>query len=56
MNVHIGDILFQLFAFVMLLSIPTLMIVLLFMLKGRRSRLDRLEQKVDQLLSQKEER
>lgn len=53
---HIGDLIYQLFAFIILLSIPALIIVLVIVLKGRHSRMDRLEQKVDLLISQKEEK
>ncbi|MCA0987411.1 hypothetical protein [Guptibacillus algicola] len=56
MDVNIGDILFQLFSFIILLSIPALIIVLIFVLKGRKSRMDRLEEKIDLLISQKEEK
>lgn len=53
---NIGDLIYQLFAFMMLLSIPAIIITVIVLLKGRKSRWDRLEQKVDQLLAQKEEK
>ncbi len=48
-----GDILFQLFAFMILLVIPIIVVVFIFTRK-RNSRLERIEEKVDKLLKEKD--
>lgn len=55
-GINIGDIIFQLAAFIMLLSIPISLIILFRIIKRRNKRMDRIEEKLDELLSQKETR
>lgn len=52
-GINIGDIIYQLFAFVVLLAIPVALI--LFFVK-RNSRLKRIEEKLDRLLEEEEKR
>ncbi|MBE4906961.1 hypothetical protein IMZ08_02675 [Bacillus luteolus] len=49
-----GDILFQLFAFMVLLVIPIILVVFIFTRK-RNSRLARIEEKLDKLLKGKDQ-
>ncbi|WP_246197438.1 hypothetical protein [Cytobacillus depressus] len=50
-----GDILFQLIMFTMLLAVPLAIIVLLLLvLRNRNNRLKRVEEKLDKLLSDKD--
>ncbi|RIW37289.1 hypothetical protein D3H55_04415 [Bacillus salacetis] len=52
-----GDILFQLIMFILLLGIPAaLLFLFLALMKKRKSRLDRIEKKLDSLLKEKESR
>lgn len=53
-SVHIGDILFQLVSFVLMFGVVVGILFIIVNFKKRSSRLDRLEQKVDQLLERKE--
>lgn len=55
-GINIGDIIFQLAAFIMLLSIPAALIILYRIFKRRNKRMDRIEEKLDQLLAEKEDR
>ena len=52
--INTGDILFQLISFLFLLSIPVVIILFVVVLRKRNSRLKRVEEKLDQLLSDKE--
>ncbi|UII56161.1 hypothetical protein LS684_01260 [Cytobacillus spongiae] len=45
-----GDILFQLIMFIMLLTIPGVIIAIFFIISKRNKRIDRMEEKLDQLL------
>lgn len=49
-SVHLGDLIFQLVSFVLLLGVIAGVVFLIIRLKKRNSKLDRVEQKVDQLL------
>jgi hypothetical protein len=50
-----GDILFQLIMFILLLGIPAAIVILIIALrKGNKSRLDRIEEKIDRLLEENE--
>lgn len=49
-SVHVGDLIFQLVSFVFLLGVIAGVVFLILSLKKRNSKLDRVEQKVDQLL------
>lgn len=49
-SVHVGDLIFQLVSFVLLLGVIAGVVFLILSLKKRNSKLDRVEQKVDQLL------
>lgn len=51
-----GDILFQLLAFVFLLTIPAIIVILFFIFKRRNDRLKRVEEKIDHLLLKMEEK
>lgn len=51
-----GDILFQLLAFVFLLTIPAILVILFFIFKRRNDRLKRMEEKIDHLLLKMEEK
>ncbi|MBU8772690.1 hypothetical protein [Cytobacillus oceanisediminis] len=51
-----GDILFQLLAFVFLLTIPAILVSLFFIFKKRNDRLKRVEEKIDHLLLKMEEK
>ncbi|AND38362.1 hypothetical protein AADC60_04410 [Cytobacillus pseudoceanisediminis] len=51
-----GDILFQLMAFVFLLTIPAILVILFFIFKRRNDRLKRMEEKIDHLLLKMEEK
>ncbi|MFC4321284.1 hypothetical protein [Litchfieldia salsa] len=51
---NIGDIIFQLIAFVMVLAIPLGIIILVVTYRKGMSRLKRVEDKLDKLLSVKE--
>ena len=51
-----GDILFQLLAFVFLLTIPAIIVILFFIFKRRNHRLKRVEEKIDHLLLKMEEK
>ncbi|WP_226659047.1 DUF4083 family protein [Guptibacillus hwajinpoensis] len=53
-SVHIGDILFQLVSFVLMFGLVVGILFLIVSLKKRSSKLDRVEQKVDQLLEREE--
>ena len=49
-SVHLGDLIFQLVSFVLLLGVIAGVVFLIIRLKKRNSKLNRVEQKVDQLL------
>lgn len=49
-----GDMFFQLIAFSLLLFIPGVIALVYIISKGRNARIERLEQKVDQLLAEKD--
>lgn len=51
-----GDILFQLLAFVFLLTIPAIIVILFFIFKRRNHRLKRVEGKIDHLLLKMKEK
>ncbi|MCS0787920.1 hypothetical protein [Cytobacillus pseudoceanisediminis] len=51
-----GDILFQLLAFVFLLTIPAIIVSLFFIFKRRNDRLKRVEEKIDHLLLKMKEK
>lgn len=51
-----GDILFQLLAFVFLLTIPAILVILFFIFKRRNDRLKRMEERIDHLLLKMEEK
>ena len=51
--INTGDIIFQLFSFLFLLTIPVGIIVFLVVLRRRNSRLKRVEDKLDKLLTDK---
>ena len=51
-----GDILFQLLAFVFLLTIPAIIVILFFIFKRRNDRLKRVEEKIDHLLLKMKEK
>ncbi|WP_456274602.1 hypothetical protein [Bacillus sp. AK031] len=49
-----GDILFQLIMFILLLGIPAAIVIIFVVLRKRnKSRLDRIEEKIDRLLEEK---
>ncbi|MGF2616501.1 hypothetical protein ACQUWN_12955 [Rossellomorea aquimaris] len=50
-----GDIAFQVLMFILLLGVPAAILILIVVwLKGRNKRLDRIEEKMDLLLKDKE--
>lgn len=53
-RLNTGDIIFQLIAFIIVLTIPLGIIIVLFVFKKRNNRLKRVEEKLDKLLSEKE--
>ncbi|SEN71241.1 hypothetical protein SAMN05192533_11833 [Mesobacillus persicus] len=53
---HTGDIIFQLMMFISLLFIPLVILVVFLIVKKRNNRLKRVEEKLDQLLSEKNEK
>ncbi|WP_017754126.1 hypothetical protein [Calidifontibacillus oryziterrae] len=54
-GINIGDIIYQLATFLMLLSIPIALIILYRIFKRRNKRMDRIEEKLDQLLAEKDQ-
>lgn len=53
-GINVGDIIFQLVAFIILLAIPLTFLIVFVKIKKRNSRLSRIEEKLDQLLDEKE--
>lgn len=54
-GINMGDIIFQLMSFLILLGIPLVLIIIFSKArKTRNNRLDRIEEKLDQLLAEKE--
>lgn len=53
---NVGDLIFQLVMFISLLFIPLAIIGIIWFLKKRNNRLKRVEEKLDQLLSEKNEK
>ena len=53
-SVNTGDIIFQLVSLVFLLAIPVGIIIFVVILRRRNSRLKRVEEKLDKLISDKE--
>jgi hypothetical protein len=50
-----GDILFQFIMFILLLGIPAAIVIIIVAFRKRnKSRLDRIEEKIDRLLDEKE--
>lgn len=55
-GINVGDIIFQLVAFLFLLAIPLTFIIVFAKIKKRNSRLNRIEEKLDQLLAEKDQK
>ncbi|KPL61008.1 hypothetical protein [Rossellomorea vietnamensis] len=53
-SVNTGDIIFQLISLLFLLAIPVCIIIFVVVLRKRNNRLRRVEEKLDKLLSNKE--
>jgi hypothetical protein len=53
---NLGDILYQLLAFFSLIAIPTVIIFIFFIVKKRNNRLERIEDKLNQLLLKDKEK
>lgn len=54
-GINVGDIIFQLMSFLILLGIPVVLIFIFSKARRKRNnRLDRIEEKLDQLLAEKE--
>lgn len=53
-GINTGDIIFQLITFLIVLAIPVGIIVLVVVFRRRNSRLQRVEEKLDKLISDKE--
>ncbi|KON89990.1 hypothetical protein AF332_26315 [Sporosarcina globispora] len=51
-----GDLLFQLLAFAFLLTVPPIIVILFFVFKRRNDRLKRVEDKLDRLLADREDK
>ncbi|NMH67883.1 hypothetical protein HF072_03675 [Bacillus sp. RO3] len=52
--VNTGDIIFQLMSFLFLLAIPVGIIIFVVVLRRRTSRLKRVEEKLDKIISEKD--
>lgn len=53
-GLNTGDLIFQLMMFLILLSLPLAIIIFYFVFRKRTSRLKRVEEKVDKILSEKD--
>jgi len=56
MGVNIGDIIFQLIMFLIVLAIPLAIIIVFIILRKRNCRLKRVEEKLDKLILEKEDK
>lgn len=55
LGINVGDVIFQLMSFLILLGIPVIFIFIFSKARRKRNdRLDRIEEKLDQLLAEKE--
>ncbi|MHC0035323.1 hypothetical protein [Pseudoneobacillus sp. C159] len=52
-GMNVGDIIFQLIMFIILLAIPLAIIIVFLVIRKNNNRLKRVEEKIDKLLSEK---
>jgi low affinity Fe/Cu permease len=55
-GINAGDIIFQLILFIILLTIPLAIILVFFVQRKRNNRLERIEEKLDKLLIEKDKK